>query len=395
MQLPNIKAISGLALIFEKKELLQSQHLIIASLKDLEKLKSFLHVKPPKIPWYDLPPFPKPKSPYSQTNCFKRIKWQTLASDPESPGSLFLASPQALLKKTHIRSVPIIKKGEDFPLSVLQAYQQKPLVEGEGEFSDRGYLRDLFSPAYDSPLRLTLFKNKIESIHLLDKSFKKRSQELDKAFIPCPYEWSKAGEDRKKLLNYLREEEKQLKLSLPVEFFKSFSRAESYYGFEHLLNCLNTTCSLDCFVKAPTIWFFKPQKAKELFLEEMSELENEQAFFKPHNLFIDWSRLESEFKPTAKKEKLVKNKQLAESKKPAKSEKLTKSEQLAKSENPVKSEQVAESEKPVKSEQLTKSEQVAESEIFKKSDLGIIKGVFTNLKEDLKEDLKSFSVLCV
>ena len=100
LNLSGIEAISSLVLLFEKKDFLQKKHLIIASNKDLEKLKSFLYFKKPPIPWYHLPSFPEPKSPYSESIRIKRRKWQAWAGSPKNLIGLFLASPQALLKKS-------------------------------------------------------------------------------------------------------------------------------------------------------------------------------------------------------------------------------------------------------------------------------------------------------
>ena len=292
MELYGIEAISSLALIFEKKDFLQTQHLILADDKNLEKLKSFLHFKKPQIPWYDLPSFPKPKSPDSERIRLKRRKWQSWASLEKTRPCLFLASPQALLKKTRISSDCYrIKKGKNFIPSVLTGYEEKAFVEREGEFSSRAFLMDIFSPAYDRPLRVQLFGDQIQSIHLLDKTFKKRQTELKQALIPSLYEWSWAGEDRKKLCDHLRKQETLLSSALPPDLFKSISRGEMYFGFENLLNCLDETCSLDGFHQPPQIWLFEPEKAKAHFLEEQSKLEKELAFFTPKNLFLDWEKL--------------------------------------------------------------------------------------------------------
>lgn len=289
----SIEAVSSLALILEKKNFAQTKHLILADKKDLEKLKAFLHFKKPAIPYYDLPAFPKPKSPYSEMIWLKRRKWQAWASATNNQTALFLASPQALLKKSNSSlAFHTIKKDKKFSATVLRGYEEKAFVEKEKEFSSRGFLVDIFSPAYDQPLRLQLLGDQIQSIHLLDKSFKKRQRELDQALIPSVYEWSWAGEQRKALCDYLREQEKLLGRSLPPELFKNFSRGEVCFGFENLLNCLDQTCALDYFSNPPQVWLFDPDKAKAQFLEEQSKLEKELPFFTKENLFLDWEKIE-------------------------------------------------------------------------------------------------------
>ena len=299
LELSGIEAVSSLVIlfekIFEKKDFLQTNSLIVADSKDIEKFKSFLHFKKPQIPWYDLPPFPKPKFPYSESIRFKRRKWQSWASFSENSPSLFLASPQALLKKTNSSlDFCIIKKEGHFNRSVLADYEEKAFVERAGEFSFRGFILDIFSSAYDKPLRVQLIGDQIQSIHLLDKEFKKRQEELEQALIPSVYEWSFKGEDRKKLCAYLKKQENVLNRTLPSELFKSFSRGQIYFGFENLLNCLNETCSLDFFPRTPQIWLFEPEKTKAHFLEEKSKLEGEHPFFTSENIFLDWNKIEEQ-----------------------------------------------------------------------------------------------------
>ena len=297
MELSDIKAISSLVILFEKifkeKEFSQENLLVVADSKNLKKLKSFLLFKNPKFQWFDLPPFPKPKSPHSEWIRLKRRKWQSWAGLSEKKPCLFLASPQALLKKTDISlNIYTFKKGEILNRSILKDYEGTSVVERPGEFYSRSFLIDIFSPAYDSPLRIQLSGDHIQSIHLLDREFKRRQTELDQALIPSLYEWSWTGEDRKKLCDHLREQENLLSCVLPQELFKSFSRGHIYFGFESLLNCLNSTCSLDFFPYPPQIWLFEPEKTKAHFFEEKSMLEREHILFTSENLFLDWQRIE-------------------------------------------------------------------------------------------------------
>lgn len=305
LELSGIEAVSSLALLFEKKDFLQTKQLLISSEKNLEKLKSFLYFKKPSIPWYDLPPFPKPKSPYSESMRFKRRRWQSWASFAENSPGLFLSSPQALLKKTNISlSCHIIKTGENFKSSFLENYEEKAFVEKAGDFSSRAFLMDIFSPAYKSPLRIQLVGDKIQSIHLLDADFKRRQEELKQALISSPYEWSFKGKDRKKLCVYLKQQESLLNHTLPPELFKSFSRGELYFGFENLLNSLDKNCSLDFFSHPPQIWLFEPEESKTHFLEEKSKLERELPFLTEENLFLDWAEIERQRESQKTKETL-------------------------------------------------------------------------------------------
>ena len=292
MKLSNIKSISALALLFEKRNIVQQKHLILSDLNSLDKLKTFLKFKKTNFSWYELPPFPPAKSPYLEKIIYKRKRWQAMAQSQEHLG-LFLASPQALLKKTNVQLKNfILKKGDYFNHELLNDYIHKEFVEKEAEFSSRGFLIDIFSPVYDRPVRVELLGEKIKSLHLLDQSFKAREIELEQAVISSVQEWSFKGEDRKKLCDYLRQEENKLQAVLPSDFFENVSRGKSYYGFEALLNCLDQTCSLDYFSDLSQIWLIEPEKTKEHFFNEQLQQNKEQIFFTSENLFISWDKLE-------------------------------------------------------------------------------------------------------
>ena len=280
-----------MALFFEKRDL-HKKHLLVADLNSLDKLKSFLNFKKTSFFWWELSPFPPPKSPYFESLIYKRKRWQAMAQNKGQSG-VFLASPQALLKKTNLQlSHFVLEKGKAFNYDVLNDYFHKEYVEREGEFSSRGFLIDIYSPVYDRPFRVELLEGQIKSLHLLDQTFKRRETELDQALVAPIYEWSFKGEDRRKLCDHLRQKENQLQAVLPSELFENISRGKSYYGFESLLNCLDQTCSLDFFSDLSQIWILEPEKTKEHFLNEQLKWQKELPFFTSENLFISWDKLE-------------------------------------------------------------------------------------------------------
>ena len=268
--LDSIEAISGLAVLLEKREFIQKKHLIVSTDKNLEKLQTFLHFKKPKVPWFVLPSFPITKSFYSESIRSKRLKWQSWAGCDHITSGLFLATPQALLKKTNRSKTCIIKKDSTLSSDMLRFYKETAFVEKVGDYSSRAFLIDIFSPAYETPLRIQLIGSQVQSIHLLDRGCKRREQELEQALISPLYEWSLKGIDRKNLCAYLKQQEGALNCTLPPEIFKSVSLGKSPIGFEHLLNSLNETCSLDFFLQRPYIWLFGPENTKAGFLEEKS-----------------------------------------------------------------------------------------------------------------------------
>ena len=292
-ELSELEAISSLALFFNNNTFPSRKHLVIAEKNNIDKLESFLKFKNPNFPWYVLPPFPKSKSLDSEILKMKRRKWQSWAECHSKKFTLFLASPEALLKKTNI---PIkshtIKKQHEFKLSLIKDYKEKTFVESAGDFSHHGFAVDVFSPSYHTPLRIQLIGTQIQSIHLLDKHFKRREIELESALIPSLFEWSRDGEYRKNLCSHLKKQEKLLNHTLPPILFQNVARGETPSGFEALMNGLNRTCSLDAFDSPPKIWMFKYEKTKSCFFEEASKLEKEKPFFTEENLFLPWNKIE-------------------------------------------------------------------------------------------------------
>lgn len=292
MKIFNPPVASSLALIFEKQKSLKGKHYILADSKNLEKLKNFLHFKKSRLPWRELPSFPHSKSPHSHSVFLKRMSCLSWMKD-ESFSGLFLATAGALLKKTNpdFKAIALEKSGL-FPHEKLEFYRSVEFISRPGDIRSAGFLIDIFSPVYKTPLRVELLDDRIQSLHLLDVEFKRRTQELDRALISPLAEWSLEPSVCKKLCDRLREKEKSLNRSLPKELYQSYSRGNSYFGFESLLNLLNSCSALDFISPADSLYFYEPEKLKEDFLKERERWEKENPFFKPELIFEDWARLE-------------------------------------------------------------------------------------------------------
>lgn len=293
-----VESCSSLALLFEDiftKQKQQQTSLLIASHDNIQKLKSFLYFKQVTWPWYELPSFPQAKSPYSESLWIKRLRWQSWASQQNyKTPILFLSSPQALLKKTKaFASICMLKPGDLFDIKILKDYKQVSCIEHAGTYSSRGFLLDVFSPAYDQAIRFQLSEDRIQSMHLLSADFRRREKSLDQACISPLREWDLGGDNMQKLCRYLKTQEQDLQKKLTPDIFKSLARSEAYFGFENLLNCLSSHCSLDLFSKVPQIYLFDPRKTQQEFLKEQDHLEKEHAFFTKQNLFLPWDKIKS------------------------------------------------------------------------------------------------------
>ena len=292
MKLFNVEAISSLALIFEKYNPLKGKHFIVAEPKSIEKLKKFLQFKKTDLIWRELVPFPYPKTPYSKQSFLKRIRCQSWIKDDGFSG-VFLTTAQALLKRTRSDfKITVLRKGALFPYDELKSYRSTEFIEKPGDFTSRSFLMDIFSPVYDSPLRVELSGDSITSIHLLSSDFKRREKELEKALISSLSEWSLDSSVRKQLCDHLRQQESFSGVSLPKELYQSYSRGESYFGFESLLNILDNHCSLNVLSESDSIYLCEPEKTKESFLKEQMKWQKEHPFLTPQNIFLDWELLE-------------------------------------------------------------------------------------------------------
>lgn len=104
------------------------------------------------------------------------------------PGEIFVATLEGLLQK----AMPFaafkkhclrFRKGDNVPENFNQllhslGYLSAPMVEDVGNFSARGGILDIFSPAHDRPVRLELFGDEIESLRFFDPEGQRSSDDI-------------------------------------------------------------------------------------------------------------------------------------------------------------------------------------------------------------------------
>ena len=215
----------------------------------------------------------------------KRRGWQALAR--HSPG-LFLASPHSLLKKTSLKT-PLfqLREGDPLPDMPSLGYRRKDFAENPGDFSRRGFICDVFSPAYSTALRLELTGDRIVSLHLLDAGGKKRKETLTSALLPLTEEGPPRGE-LQKLCRFLKKE------GCGREALQSLARGKIPFGFEILRNALDNTCSLDWFARPPWIWIYEPESLKQAFADREEGFSRLPPPFRFQNVYLPWTRLQKE-----------------------------------------------------------------------------------------------------
>jgi transcription-repair coupling factor (superfamily II helicase) len=131
-------------------------------------------------------PLPYDRGPWSESSRLGRLRVLTrlMAGQhpllPEKGGPLLiLASARAALQKTlprqrFLSSMRVLKVGSLLDLDELHeewreiGYEQVPVVEAPGQFSQRGGIVDLFPAAAPYPVRIELFGNEVESMRYFD-----------------------------------------------------------------------------------------------------------------------------------------------------------------------------------------------------------------------------------
>lgn len=116
-------------------------------------------------------------------------------------------------KRLEARSVSL-KTGGELPLSalteklVMLGYSRCDMVEGEGQFSVRGGICDIFPPKYEKPIRVEYFGDEIDRIAAFDVITQRADMMLDELTLSPGREIVLDGEARERLIPIL---EKQLK----------------------------------------------------------------------------------------------------------------------------------------------------------------------------------------
>lgn len=110
--------------------------------------------------------------------------------------NIVISVPDALVQYTvpdesFNASKIVLKLGDEYEISSLiprlveMGYKRCDVLEGSGQFSVRGSIIDIFSPAYDKPCRFDYFDNEIDSMGFFDIVDQRRTENVDSyAIVP-------------------------------------------------------------------------------------------------------------------------------------------------------------------------------------------------------------------
>lgn len=116
-------------------------------------------------------------------------------------------------------------------------YQAAPVVEDAGQYSLRGGIVDIFSPAENKPVRLELFGDQIESLRYFSTSDQRSLEETSALHLLPIYEFSLTDENIELIIKNLRSEFKKRELTPDEadEAIRSISLKNYFTGCELLL----------------------------------------------------------------------------------------------------------------------------------------------------------------
>ncbi|MBC7464897.1 MAG: transcription-repair coupling factor [Bdellovibrio sp.] len=199
---------------------------------------------------------------------------------------IFIAPISALLQL----SVPffefskrchIFKKGDELPADLAQffnllGYQPAPIIEDKGQYSIRGGIVDVFSPADSAPVRLELFGDQIESLRTFSTVNQRSLDEVTQLNL-CPvYETDLSDDHLEKLISSFRKTLKDRKvLQAEIEeTVRSLTLKNYFPGNEFLLshNYEKLVSPLDHFSSGLNIFLLDPaeiQRSAEQYYQEL------------------------------------------------------------------------------------------------------------------------------
>ena len=200
---------------------------------------------------------------------------------------IFIAPVSALLQL----SVPffefskrchIFKKGDELPADLAQffnllGYQPAPIIEDKGQYSIRGGIVDIFSPADSAPVRLELFGDQIETLRTFSTINQRSLDEVGQLNL-CPvYETDLSDDHLEKTITSFRKTLKERKVlqSEIEETVRSLTLKNYFPGNEFLLshNYEKLVSPLDHFSSGLNIFLLDPaeiQRSAEQFYQELS-----------------------------------------------------------------------------------------------------------------------------
>lgn len=274
------------------KKIINLPHLVVVSsyseaLKFQQALQAFDSSQNIEIlPGFDVSPYSN-LDPRAQ-NTSDRLRFLFRAQNAR-PGDLFVAPISSLLQLT--LPFKVLKNasfrfevGQDFPIELHTflaslGYQAAPLVEDVGQYSIRGGIVDIFSPAHEKPIRIELFGESIESLRFFSPADQRSQDETRQFFlIPCR-EALFTDENLERVVQLFSDSwrDRDVDRTEAEEMLRALSRKQLTNGFDFLLPFFyaNLDSPLDHFSSPLHIWLLDPVALARQSDQLIAELKND------------------------------------------------------------------------------------------------------------------------
>ncbi|MCA9406168.1 MAG: transcription-repair coupling factor [Candidatus Omnitrophica bacterium] len=259
------------------------------------------------LPAFDMSPY---SGLYPNTRYIsQRLKWLSeIRSTPK--GKIFVATAESILQKTlpvkdfENHSLSFVA-GDEWPEKVGRllsnmGYAGAPQVEDVGQYSVRGGIVDVFSPAEDLPIRIELFGDQIESLRAFDPATQRSLHTVKSIKIIPSREIVFDDDSQSRALQNLRMNFKGRKLPHHEidGILQDIKLGRYFHGIDYLLNDFyEKTASVLEFAREDfCLWWVNPiecERQAELFQKELSDqrLHSHTHAVLPHvgELYFGWS----------------------------------------------------------------------------------------------------------
>ena len=167
-----------------------------------------------------------------------------------------------------------LQKGKRYDIGELSAklmimgYVREDMVEGKGQFSIRGEIMDIFSPAYDNPVRIDFFDDEIETIKFFDPLSQRSVEDTDNVWIIPACEALMEHDTRDKIVRELTKLKKNKSAELIKNIETDIDNFNERYYFpsidKYAYEIYNEIPSiLDYFNDTDLVFVVDPRRIKE------------------------------------------------------------------------------------------------------------------------------------
>jgi transcription-repair coupling factor (superfamily II helicase) len=237
--------------------------------------------------------FPAPSlTPYQETETSLQVRAQeSVALDCVTSGRAVtvVTTPRALFRRLPApdafrRAVLAVRPGEDHPIESLTrhllryGYKRTDLVYEVGDFAVRGGIVDVFPPGEDSPVRLDLFGDTVESIRWFDPQSQRSEDTLDGVRILPLYLFPGGAEDAALLAELLTENLGAEMGPREAEAIEGLRTRGEFPGWEnyHPLMAARTVALMDA-LPSPLTWAVDPPALEAEVAHHSERLEGDYA----------------------------------------------------------------------------------------------------------------------